>query len=456
MKSSETVQRHPRKRLSCVLVPLLILLIVVPPQAFADWEAWENGRAYTKMLKKAAYDAAKEAVALAAAVVAAAAVDLAAAQAAVAAAGGTGVATTAATLARLAAAEAALAAATATLAAAKAAAAAAAAVVAGAAIGTYAGQGLRGIWSWCWDPVCDLTAKNQGNGPIYVQATEDEIKALIPEVLSAGGFENIDFSDSPVARDFLSMGIGQFLNATRGAAAATARRPAEIHAAMCDMQADMYTYRDVTEAIADVLAKASYEDPSADLAAARSEFDAAVEEAMDVCDPKGGDDCDAIKAYLDEATASFQSAQDEIATFHFPTLVGNDDSIFAELSLREFHEFIEDCAANGERCLPQVEIDLVNTLAAAAGVYSPSEPSLGAPIAEYDAMGDTGGREGALFNPDTGLINLAELLKGAATELSGSGSMFNIDLVASPLAADANYDPTKCTEVLPAHEELNN
>lgn len=443
MKSSETVQRRPRKRLSCALVPLLILLMVVPPRAFADWEAWEDGRAYTKMLKKAALDAAKEAVALAAAVVAAAAADLAAAQAAVAAAGGTGVATTAATLARLAAAEAALAAATATLAAAKAAAAAAAAAVAGAAIGTYAGQGLRGIWSWCWDPVCDLTA-TKPDGPIYVQATDDEIDALIEDLVSANGFKDIDFKANPVAKEFLAMGIGQFLNAARGAAAATDHRPAEVHAAMCDMQADMYTYRDVTEAFAGVLATTSFEDPSADLAAARADFDAAVAEVMEVCNPEDGDDCEAIEAYLNDATASFQSAQDEIATFDFPTLVGKDNSVFPDLSLAEFHEFMEDCAAKGESCLPQAEIDLVNALAEAAGTYSPSQPSLGVPIAEYDAMGDTGGRESALFDPDTGLINLAELLEGAATELSGSGSMFNIDLAASPLAAEADYDPAKC------------
>lgn len=87
--------------------------------------------------------------------------------------------------------------------------------------------------------------------------------------------------------------------------------------------------------------------------------------------------------------------------------------------------------------LPAAELALADGLLPAADVTFPSLPGLGTAIAAYDAMGDTGGAEGALFNAATGKINLAELLRGSATVLSSNGSWLNIDLEQSPVTQDA-------------------
>lgn len=423
-------------------IALSVLALITDPARATT--AWEDGRAYTAILEDTATVAAA-AVGAAAAAAAAAAADVVRAQRAVAAAGGTAVATTAATLAQLASAEAALATATATLAAAEAAAVATAAAVAAAAVGTYTGQGLRGLWDWCWDPVCNLTSAVP-SGPTYVPWTEAELEAILPELVDVGtsgvlSLSADDFRESGVSPDFILEGASLFIGAAQGAAAATAGRQDIVNQAITDLQAGLVDYRVSIADFAQTLPSYAFESPAADLAAAMADLEAAVGNVLAVCDVAGGDDCDAIDALLDEALTEFGNAQarfDAIASY---TLVGQSNALFPPLSIVDFETFLERTAMIGAQALPLAEIDLSQHFLTLSETFFP-DTSVGNIIAAYDAKGLTEGREASLFDPVTGLITLDELLFGSATILSDKGPWLNIDLRESPLAAAVPIPPS--------------
>ena len=183
---------HPALRLKAGCIIVASCATLCPPARAT--EAWKNGRAYTAVLEKGATDAAKV-VAAAAAAVGVATADLARARNNLAAAGGAAVGTSAATLAALAQAEAALASATATLAAAQSAAAIATAVVVGATVGTYIGEGLRGLWDLCWDPVCSALSLTPNLFPIYRPAEPAQLQTLLPTLTSFGAGPSLAHAD---------------------------------------------------------------------------------------------------------------------------------------------------------------------------------------------------------------------------------------------------------------------
>lgn len=89
----------------------------------------------------------------------------------------------------------------------------------------------------------------------------------------------------------------------------------------------------------------------------------------------------------------------------------------------------------GEAGLPPEEVALANQLLFDASVFLPGS-SLAAAVAAYDARGDTGGKEGALFEPIAGRFGFADLLRLSATVLSDNGYSLNIDLDNSPLTLE--------------------
>ncbi len=451
---------------------ILVLYIgqIYPAQAT---EAWENGRAYTAYLEDRVAETALLASAAAAAVKVAqdnltnarAAYEIAFNAAKV----------TPATIAAVVAAQSALAKATAAAAAATAAAKAALAVFAGAVIGTYIGQGVRGIWDWCWDPVCDATSffiqqpvqihilgpvpnqlaiGEEGQitasveaEPIYMPATDDEIDALIPELVEIATDSNLTLTKEDfvaagdiglISKDFITQGAHKFIGAARGAATATAGRSVEVLTAVTDLQAELAEYRTTIEIFADILEVTAFESPVSEFQTARTEFDAAVAEVRAVCNTSEGDDCATINDALDEATVAFQDAQDAVSTVDFPALVGGSNPLLENLLLEKFLSFLEKTATSGAAALPEGEILLADRLLQEAKVFFPGMTSFGPAIAAYDAKGDTGGRESALFDPFTEEINLAELLRGSATILSPSGFWLDIDLETSPVTQEAS------------------
>ena len=421
--------------------PLANVPIAHVSVAHADDEAWEQGKACTAMLA----DKAKEAAALVATLATAAkiaALDLSRAQAAVAAAGGTAAATTAEALAALAGAETALAVAVSALAAAELAAGIAAAIVAGATIGTLAGQGLRGIWSWCWDPVCPLTPVI-GTAGAYVPATEDEINGLLPEIILLGTGQALSRADFDLAGEegawswqFMFEVISMYLGAARAAAAATVGRDLEVlETAVPELQGQLDDFPDTILVFDSILEATELQSPVPALQAERTRFDEATQLVITVLESQDTEPAvlDEVVTQLNIVSAAFDDAQTRVNSISWPPLVGAGGA-FESLSLDSFQAFIEDCRIRNTGCLPPEEILIADRLLEAAGVYFPDAPSFGPLLARYDAEGDNS-REEALFEP-TGSLTLAELLRKSVTELSTQGPWLNITLSDSGLARE--------------------
>lgn len=432
-----------------MLIGLLVFALgICPVSPVRAGPIWENGRAYTGMLVDGVVETAEAtighletAIQVAEAAVVAANASLFSARAA--AAGASAGAATTAALAAIGAAEAAVAAAELALAGATTAVAATTVVAAGAIGGTLIGEALRGLWEWSWGLVSDATSSH-ATGPIYASATNAEMEALFPTLVSIGtGFNltNADFlaAGNPglISQAFITQGAHMFIGASLGAAAATAGRFEEVLTAVADLQAELIGYRSTIEAFAGVLENASFQSPVAGLLAARTNFDSAVAEARAACPAAAGSACSAMNIALDDAAAAFQSAQDAVGTVAFPALVGGANPVFPDLTLLRFNQFLNDTALLGAAALPGQEIALADRLMLEAGVFFPGMTSFGPAIASYDALGDTGGRESALFDAITGHINLAELLRESATTLSSNGSWLNIDLEQSPVTQEA-------------------
>ena len=400
-----------------------------PPKALADEGLWNTTKSYTGALKDAAEVAA-------AAVAAAAAADVAAAQAAVAAAAGNP-ATTAATLAALASAEAALATATTALAVATKAATIAAAILAAATVGTLIGQGVNFGWSWCWDPHCDLTVVNTAD-IIYRPATTQEVDALIPELIFMGtGMEmsKADFEAAGAsgmqAWDFMARGAKMFIDVTRGAAAFSNGHDAEVAVAINNFQTELKEYAVTINTFASTLENTSLLNPTTSVQNQRERFDVALQTALETLDSKSSG-YEEARSQLMQAAKSYAAGQTKLEQASFPPLVGSKGA-FPDFTLSKFKAFLADCAERGAPCLPPAEITIADRLLSAAGVHSPTQTSLGPAIAKWDAEGDIGGKEAAMFG-SSGVLNLAQLLqKSTATSVAANGPWLNIDLNQSPI-----------------------
>ncbi|MFO1518616.1 MAG: hypothetical protein U1F57_02960 [bacterium] len=439
-----SIQSKIRKAVATALILYTSLGSVATSKADG---LWNEAKSYTAYLADAAKTAAA-AVATAAAALAAAKQDLATAQAAFAAANAAA-ATTAETVAAMESAAAAVTAAEATLATATTVSGVAAAVLAGATAGTLIGQGADWLISWCWDPVCDVSAMNVGNGPIYVPATDDEVNQLIPELVSIGSGQTMTVDDFHAAGDmgdkslqFLSQEVRMFIGFARGAAAYSAGRDQEVLNAVSDLKTELNTFPSNLVAFSDVLQNTALQSPVDGIGQAGSNLEVAVEKAYQAFEKErslpGADQNKITEAenLLQQGIQSFQSAQQKIEAINYPALVGQN-AAFPNLTLDRFNKFISDCGTEGKACLPPEEVDLVSRLMKASGVYSPSTPDYGVEIAKWDAFFGDNSHEIALFG-SSGSLNLAELLRKSATELTPQGgSWLGIDLEQSPLTIAA-------------------
>jgi len=437
--------KKPSRVKSAIGAALVLLTTVGPVTRSWAGDAWENGKAYTAMLADAA-KAAAAAVGAAAGALGAAKADLAAAQAAAAAANAAAE-TSAATIGAMEASGAAVAAAEATLAAATTAAAAAAAIVAGATLGTLAGQGLRGLWSLCFDPVCDLTAMSIGGGPIYFPATDAEVDGLIPELVTTTTGLNLTISDFEAAGDgglkslaFIKGGIHMFLGASRAAAAATAGRNDEVlDVAIPELQNELTQFPGTITDFAQVLRNTSLQSPVEGLNQAHSEFESAVSNAIEVAGKELSPEAyNEFISQLEIVENQFAAAQKEVGSVNYPPLVG-ENGAFQNLTVDRFQRFIDDCKTKGADALPPEEVSMADQLLHAAGTYFPEASSFGPGIAQYDAGGDNGlndnSHEVALFG-DSGTLDIATLLDKSVSELSKVGAWLDISLDDSGLAKE--------------------
>jgi len=410
--------------------------IVLPvSQARADDE-WEKGVAYTKMLKDGAA-AALAAVGAAASAKALAAADLAAAKlAADAAVAGAASVEAAAAVAQ---AEAAVLAAQATLAAATTAAEIALAVATGATIGTLIGQGLRGLWDFCWDPLCNQTFITAGN--TYESITDQELDILVPELILIGTGQKMTKEDFYKAGDaglaswkFMAEGAELFVNASRASALATAGKGTIVLGeAIPELQQGLRDYALTISIFSNVLKQASVPNPVEEMKVAHGHYLETAEKLLGTLDSNAADYAVISKNLGDAGVALGKAAEKLQEAKPSFTLVG-EGGIFVPLEKGQLESFIKDCDINGEKCLPQEEILLADRLLKASGTHFPDMPSFGKAIAAYDAKGASE-TELAMFG-EKGTIDLADMLAYSIDKMSATGSWLNIDLATSTLAKD--------------------
>lgn len=306
-------------------VAAAVSLLAAPPAWGSS--AWKDGKAYTAMLADGGA-AAAQAVQDALSRLATAKQALQAAQNALTGAGPA--AASAAAAAAVASAQTAVTTTQAAVAAAEAGAPWVAGALAAATAGTLIGQGLRGIWSACWDPACH--AHFTGFVPLtYIAATPPQVDLLLPALTSiaTGG----DFSTSAAdfaalgpkgaaAQAFLAQGAALLMDTAEGAAFAQAGNAAQVKAAAADLATALSSYRAAVAGFASYLPTAQLTSPLPAVQSALSALNSAIATAEAVCDPGAGDDCAALTAALTTAAASYGSALSTLATTDFAALTG--------------------------------------------------------------------------------------------------------------------------------------
>ncbi len=423
----------------------LTLFIGVVPRSRADDSLWETAKEYTATLVEAAKTALEAAEALAKLVEIAQA-ELEAAEAALAAAAGAGAAAVAAAAARVGKAASALAAARTALAVARQAAKVAAAVALAVAGGTAIGQGVDWLISWCWDPVCDLTALQIGGGPIYVPATQAEVDQTLNAMLGVLSAEEVTVSDlDPTSYQLLSAQIHMGIGFARGAAAYTAGRAQEVLEASEELKAELNDLPTAILNFSDYLEEVVVELPLEELRMAREQYDEEVQAAlalfreeraksMEKGDRQTVAKIDEAIKQLDKATQHFDAGLTKLSGVPARQPLVGPGGLSKNLTLGGFQKFISDCATKGRDCLPPEEIELVNILMKAAGVYSPGVPNYGDEIAKWDAFfGDNSKQEAILASYGSKGMTVAEMFRSSVVDKSKKGMWLNSDLEASPL-----------------------
>ncbi|MCE9624418.1 MAG: hypothetical protein K8R69_03030 [Deltaproteobacteria bacterium] len=418
------------------------LFIGALPKARADDSLWETTKDYTMTVAKAggATAAAVLTAAKAALDLAKANLDQAKAALDLAKAGGSiiviGEATTAVGLA-----EAAVAAAVAAYGAAVTAAGVAAAVIAGATIGTGLGQGANWVLSWCWDPVCDLTPMQPGDGPIYYSASQEEVDRLIPQVvfLATGQEFEIPDRDSPSYR-LISQQIHLFLGLSRGAAAYTEGRADEVMQASNDLKEELRTLPNTILEFSDALQETKLVNPLTDLGAQREKFESAIQTAILAL--KEGrnrpdvnpEEVDITIGHLNDSLQYFREAYKAVQDVQDLTLVG-EGGLLKGNRLADYDQFLSDCDKQGKACLPKLETDIVNFLMDASGVYSPTVSDYGVEIAAWDAHFGHNDLERSIHErfEAQGGMTVADVLRTSVLERSTKGYWMNSDFEQSPL-----------------------
>lgn len=351
------------------------------------------------------------------------------------------------------------------------------AIAGAAAVGTLGGQGLGWLISSCWDPVCGIEAIDTTVEDIYTPATDEEIQAIIPTLLTTVGASNAsgeplaisDFEaagdDGEVALQFISESVGIFLNAARGAASATAERYDETLNAVEDLKEQLSSYPTTISNFAAVLQSMALISPIGDITDAKNDYLTAIGgesqtewlNAIEEITMAGGDEDD-LATFNDAISAAGNALGNvlvNVSALSYPPLVttGETAGAFSDFTLDGYNQFISDCTTNGSSCLPVEEITIVEQLLTTAGVTIPTIASVGVSIAEYDA-GDICDDSGTVvmfqtaINPSNtlvkagsnGALTLADILSQSVTDPSSSdveSVWLNIDLEDSPVTIAA-------------------
>jgi hypothetical protein len=437
-------QSFTRRFLSGALA-LSLFTGAVMPAARAD--LWQTSKDYTASIAKGAAEVGAVTVAAAAAALKAAQADLARAQAALAAARAGGVLIIIGdAVGAVAAAEAAVAAAASAYAAAVLAAEAAAAILAGLALGTAIGQGINWLLSFCYDSSCDLTPI--GEGFAYASASQAEIDGIIPGLIYIGTGQEMSVDQlDPETYALASQQVRIFLNLARGAAAYTEGMPNGVLAAVTDLKSDLASLPDNLFRFSEHIENTKLLVPQ--MEEIKVEFVGAIQEAQAVLNEnrnKPGVDPEQVDLALEqlsEAYAAFIDADNKALEVLERPIVG-PGGLTGNLTVKDYDQFLEDCATKGKACLPKSETEMVARLMEAAGVYSPSTPDFGVEIAHWDAFYGDNPQERAILESygEVG-VNTAELFRNSVTERSKEGTWMNIDLEKSPLTQWARAEQAK-------------
>lgn len=289
-------------------------------------------------------------------------------------------------------------------------------------VGVGYGQLILDLWDWCIDPLCNISFSVPMIGQTYQPASDQEVETMTLEdarISSGVSVKRSDFSEA--GWNYAAQGTALFVNLARWVAADNADRPAEVIAAMPGLEVQLKEYAVAQAAYAVELEETFLDPPLAALASGLQDFQTAVSTIISDLIADSPEHVEPI-SQLNAALDGFQTAQSQVQSLTFLPMVGPGGAM-PDLSLSDFQIFILDCALNGVRCLPAQEIEMADYLLEAAGVFSPTHPSLGPVLADYVAAGDTGGRESALFNPD-GFMTLAELLsRQVAGSVASGGSL---------------------------------
>jgi hypothetical protein len=323
--------------------------------------------------------------------------------------------------------------------------AAAIAAALGFAIGTAAHEGGYALSHWCWDPVCPAVS-NAEVAPAYSGLSLADLDRLIPQLVSSeAGFEvtKEDFMGSPAgiaAWNFTGEAARLFVNAHRGAVASTEGRHEDVLRAVNDMNESLTQIPKLHVEAAEQLETmvlvppntlSAFEKVSADLGNAI----VGMQEAEAVFG-EGAEGRELLKTYQSATAAMIElkkatdSAAAALSNLHGD---GGEAGLFPQLSRAAAKDFAEDCAARGQACLPEMEVDVTRALLLEAGGTF-LDWDFYDHMAQLDAS--PAASEAVLFG-DASSVTLATILRFSGTKLSESGKWLNIDLEQSPLTKES-------------------
>lgn len=399
---------------------------IAPPQAKAD-DFWRAAKAYTASIYQTAADAAQK-LADAKEILENAEQILAAAEAALRSAPAPQRAAAAAAVAR---ALAAVTAAKAAVAAAAKAAAVATAAVAAFLAGTAVGQGADWLISFCWDPVCDFDTQH----PAYVFPHTGEVESWMPFILFNGSgvhLTHADFAQADIERpgvgtaswNYVREASRMFAVAVRGAASYSAGDCTSVFAARQDLDAAMFNFTVSLSDYASQLPTLRTFDgnPMMEIQEARTALNDLQQYMPDFQNPSQ------MQQIITQAMNGLNMAQSALMLASRNTGVGvpldGPTGWIDPLSLQEFQAFLADCAARGAAALPPREVAVADGLMGVLGISLRGQSSLGPAIAAWDALGDPGGHETALFLADGGQLIASRVL---ATSVPNHWQLVNLD-----------------------------
>lgn len=287
--------------------------------------------------------------------------------------------------------------------------------------GTAAGQAIDYGISQIWDPICPIAITDT----VYIYPTDAEVDSWIPGMIFSGTNLNLNRADfnacdavvpgsGTACWNFMREGGRLFAIAMRGAGAYTAGRCPDVLTAADDIESSIPAFTAAVENFAAFLSTAQTftGDPMAAINNARFELNAL--EASQPWSPADVPDPAALINAINMARAALDQAEAALLTVSNGT--GNailiDGEYLPPSTLLGFIQWLDNCRVNGVACLPQTEILVSDYLVATLGVTYAGIPSINAPMAAWDGLGDTA-NEAALFSANGGVLTKSQVLTTA-------------------------------------------